>query len=209
MMRLNALTNKPFNKGDVREDGYIFQRYLPYRPLRRDGTFVEQWIAPNVLAKTKALRRTKRGQRESDKKLMQRRRRFSDAVKSATGCMVCGFNEHPCALDYDHRDEKTKLFNIGTNIACRSWDSVVAEILKCDILCANCHRLKSNGLLDVTDEQRRNGLSAEDLLEIAVREKASNVAAKHACARRRAALESGRSLAGRVRAVSAEPNERA
>ena len=194
MMRLNPATSKPFAKGDVREDGYIFQNYLPYRPLRRDGTFVEQWNAPEALAKKRALRRTKRGQRESDKKLMQRRRKFSDAVKSATGCMVCGFNEHPCALDYDHRDEKTKLFNIGTSIACRSWDSIVAEILKCDILCANCHRLKSNGLLEVTDEQRSARLSAEDLLEIAIREKASNVAAKHARTRRRIALESGRSL---------------
>ena len=46
MKRINPKTNAPFKVGDIRDDGYIFVRYLTNRPIRRDGTFVEDWKRP-------------------------------------------------------------------------------------------------------------------------------------------------------------------
>jgi hypothetical protein len=54
-------------------------------------------------------------------------------------CVLCGYNKFVNALDFHHLDRKTKLFNISGNFN-RSWDAVKAELDKCVILCANCHR---------------------------------------------------------------------
>lgn len=58
--------------------------------------------------------------------------------------------EHPCVdcgeldivvLQFDHLPEFDKGFEIGRAItgSTRSWDSVMAEIAKCEVVCANCH----------------------------------------------------------------------
>lgn len=46
MKRLNPLTGLPFAMGDVREDGRVFQSYIKNRPVRADGTFIENWATP-------------------------------------------------------------------------------------------------------------------------------------------------------------------
>lgn len=56
------------------------------------------------------------------------------------GCQRCEFNEHSCALDLHHRDPKTKKFEVTQNMT-RSWAKIKAELAKCDVLCANCHRI--------------------------------------------------------------------
>lgn len=56
------------------------------------------------------------------------------------GCVDCGYNKHPDALDFDHTDGKTR--NIGT---LRSMKRVLEEIErhKCEVVCANCHRIRT------------------------------------------------------------------
>lgn len=44
MKRMNPVTNAPFKYGDVREDGYKFEKYG--KILKKDGYFVEQWRSP-------------------------------------------------------------------------------------------------------------------------------------------------------------------
>lgn len=57
-------------------------------------------------------------------------------------CEKCGFS-HPAALDFHHRDPKTKLFDISlTKITQSNQEKIFAEIAKCDVLCANCHRIE-------------------------------------------------------------------
>ena len=62
--------------------------------------------------------------------------------------------EHPCidcgesdivVLEFDHRDPSTKKFNVADG-ARRGFSStsVKAEIEKCDVRCANCHRRKTH-----------------------------------------------------------------
>ena len=61
-------------------------------------------------------------------------------------CSRCGYNEHPKALDYHHRNPETKLFGIGKFVNGRQCNEenkriVLDELKKCDCLCANCHRV--------------------------------------------------------------------
>jgi hypothetical protein len=44
-------------------------------------------------------------------------------------------------MDFDHRPGTVKLFHIGKNT--HSEDAVLAEIAKCDVVCANCHRVRT------------------------------------------------------------------
>lgn len=36
-----------------------------------------------------------------------------DALKLEAGCVDCGYNKHPAALHFDHRDPETKLKALG------------------------------------------------------------------------------------------------
>lgn len=59
-------------------------------------------------------------------------------------CVECGIN-NPIVLEFDHIDPKTKSFSIASGISnTRSWESIMEEIDKCQILCANCHKIKTS-----------------------------------------------------------------
>ncbi len=56
-------------------------------------------------------------------------------------CIDCG-QSNPVLLDFDHRDNKFK--SISEMIKSRySWDKIKEEISKCDVRCANCHRMRT------------------------------------------------------------------
>ena len=54
-------------------------------------------------------------------------------------CQRCGYDKCKGALDFHHRDEKTKEFTIGSN-ECRAWKKIKEELDKCVLICANYHR---------------------------------------------------------------------
>ena len=53
-------------------------------------------------------------------------------------CKKCGYNKCPAALEFHHRDPTEKeTVNLKS---CLSMKTLLKEIAKCDLLCANCHR---------------------------------------------------------------------
>jgi hypothetical protein len=59
-------------------------------------------------------------------------------------CADCGQQFKPYQMDFDHRDPTTKAFNVMTGRAMlMSTAKVLAEVAKCDIVCVNCHRLRT------------------------------------------------------------------
>ena len=54
-------------------------------------------------------------------------------------CVRCGATTH---LQIDHKDRHTKEFNVTTGIYKRSKKALWAEVKKCQLLCATCHREK-------------------------------------------------------------------
>lgn len=62
-------------------------------------------------------------------------------IKEASGCVDCGIKNH-IVLDFDHlRDKK---YNISRMIHDGfSWKAIKKEIEKCEVVCANCHRVRT------------------------------------------------------------------
>jgi hypothetical protein len=78
---------------------------------------------------------------EYQKVLRARRMYWVSKIKIGKGCCECGYNEHPVALEFDHLDREDKLFTISAGNMTRSIPSLFAEIRKCRVVCANCHRV--------------------------------------------------------------------
>lgn len=63
-------------------------------------------------------------------------------IKCQVGCADCGYNTHAIALDF-HHIRGPKLLNISSAVGYQyAWSSVLQEIKKCIVLCANCHRIR-------------------------------------------------------------------
>jgi hypothetical protein len=65
-----------------------------------------------------------------------------DSIKLTAGCVDCGYREHPVAMDFDHLPGTKKLFNVSQALW-RPLAKVLAEIEKCEVVCANCHRIRT------------------------------------------------------------------
>lgn len=57
-------------------------------------------------------------------------------------CADCGGIFHPIAMDFDHTDDN-KIGNVSALVLRSSWDKVLKEIEKCDLVCSNCHRVRT------------------------------------------------------------------
>jgi hypothetical protein len=57
-------------------------------------------------------------------------------------CVDCGQTD-PIVLQFDHRDGTTKVGTVGAMLNRASWSALLAEVAKCDVRCANCHRLRT------------------------------------------------------------------
>ena len=58
-------------------------------------------------------------------------------------CMDCEKPFEPHVMDFDHRDCSTKRFNVAGRRFLRSRATLLEEVAKCDIVCANCHRIRT------------------------------------------------------------------
>lgn len=58
-------------------------------------------------------------------------------------CMDCGNKFHFAAMDFDHRGEDEKLGNVSRMVSLGSKKKILEEVAKCDLVCSNCHRVRT------------------------------------------------------------------
>ncbi|MDQ3918195.1 MAG: hypothetical protein M3348_06925 [Acidobacteriota bacterium] len=58
-------------------------------------------------------------------------------------CADCGIQYPYYVMDFDHRDGATKSFMLS-EVARATAKSLLREIDKCDVVCANCHRERTH-----------------------------------------------------------------
>jgi CO dehydrogenase/acetyl-CoA synthase alpha subunit len=64
------------------------------------------------------------------------------AMKS-NPCMDCGIQYLPWVMQFDHRPEEVKVGDFSKLVNNGSWTKLLAEIEKCDLVCANCHIIRT------------------------------------------------------------------
>ena len=91
-------------------------------------------------AREKAGREPKRRRKSKTNK----RDKLKDLVgyyKEASGCAICGYNVCSAALDLHHLNPNEKESNIAAmTSSVITARELLAELAKCSVLCANCHR---------------------------------------------------------------------
>lgn len=87
--------------------------------------------------------------REYDRKRTARkiaeRIAWNNALKVERGCADCGYKDHPEALEWDHLPGHQKLHNVGVIVRWTrtSMKTILDEMAKCEVVCANCHRVRT------------------------------------------------------------------
>lgn len=65
-----------------------------------------------------------------------------DNYKITIGCADCGYKDHPAALDFDHLPGSIKIRDIKSGQQL-GWVALQEEVAKCEVVCANCHRIRT------------------------------------------------------------------
>ena len=66
-------------------------------------------------------------------------KKFLAEYKIKRGCKDCGYSKHHSALEFDHVKGK-KMLNV---CFAKSIAQAEKEIQKCDVVCSNCHRIRT------------------------------------------------------------------
>jgi len=77
----------------------------------------------------------------------------------ANPCADCG-EADPVVLDFDHLRDKE--FNVCKGFEERAWKSVLDEMRKCEVVCANCHRIRTAARQRFLRYRISRGLDLED-----------------------------------------------
>jgi hypothetical protein len=136
--RKSIATKEVVNKGVVYRKEYRELNKERINKYWRNKRSINRKYQRDFQAKH-GLRKTKPRSEEYKAKVLKTYQEVSK-YKMEKGCIDCGYNKHFQALDFDHRSDK--LHNISTLARSNSnpktlWD----EIAKCDVRCANCHRI--------------------------------------------------------------------
>lgn len=91
---------------------------------------------------------------------LQRNRRYKaelkekvDKIKSQP-CTDCKQTYPPFVMEFHHTEPSTKEGNVGQLVYRGSVKRTMAEIEKCVLLCANCHRIREHGTLSVPQNNK-------------------------------------------------------
>jgi hypothetical protein len=89
-------------------------------------------------------------QRNKARRQAQNKRRQADFIawyaglKAGKPCADCGVAFHPAAMHWDHLPGQVKSADLSFLARRGSRERVLAEIAKCELVCANCHAIRTH-----------------------------------------------------------------
>lgn len=81
--------------------------------------------------------------KQTSKALRKSRSAWAVELKSGKACTDCGNSYHPAAMQWDHTgsDKEYNVSNMG--YLGLSKERILREISKCELVCANCHAVRT------------------------------------------------------------------
>ena len=86
-------------------------------------------------------RYVERAKEFNKRQAIENRQKVFDFKKSKK-CQDCG-NDDVRVLEFDHKEGLDKFDDVSNMIHRHGWKTILKEIGKCEIRCANCHRIKT------------------------------------------------------------------
>lgn len=114
----------------------MYNDFMPYKNKEDQKKAAASWYQKN---KKKTIERSLK----STAMYRKRNKEFVNQYKLEQGCKDCGYNKYAVALDFDHTsdDKEANVCRMVTNAL--SLEKIIKEIKKCDVVCANCHRVRT------------------------------------------------------------------
>ena len=108
---------------------------MAYKNIQDQKNFTRKWYLKNkerLILKAKKLNRI----------YITRNKDYVNEIKLRLGCKDCVYNKSPYALDFDHLSDKVGNISrmLQQSISLKALDK---EIAKCEVVCANCHRIRT------------------------------------------------------------------
>ena len=125
------------------------------RRASKDG-LMTQCKQCNKLAQKSQYSKNKKYYLDRNREQRSNNRERYKHYKSNTPCSRCGGVFPNCVMDFDHRDPTEKKHCVAQMMG-YSWGRILEEIAKCDLLCANCHRIKT---YETTNRQKQHRITA-------------------------------------------------
>jgi hypothetical protein len=82
------------------------------------------------------------------------KRRWLRELKTDKPCTDCGRVFPAEAMEWDHLPGTVKLGELGTSLSQRSRKLILQEIAKCELVCANCHAIRTRARIIASLELR-------------------------------------------------------
>lgn len=96
-----------------------------------------------------------------------RKRRKQNLIKvCGEKCCLCGYNKTQTALEFHHLRPEDKLYSIGAAGLCHKIEDDIAEIKKCILVCANCHREIHDGFYELPELQSKQIYDENYIVEL-------------------------------------------
>lgn len=124
---------------------------MPRKDREKYNEYQRQWYAANrdvYIKKNQRLREAKRQWLREQKNIP---------------CQDCGHRYPFFVMDFDHREDEKKDGTIARMVAVWSWAKLKAEIAKCDIVCSNCHRIRTAWRGGWYDSEWDDGVPSKNL----------------------------------------------
>ena len=116
---------------ELRDKGYTYNQIQ--EELNCSKGTISYHLGKGQVLKTN--KRTEKRREEANRALRR--------IKEESGCIDCNVKYPYYKLDFDHvRGEKKD--NLSRMVRWYSYDEVLEEVKKCDIVCSNCHRERTH-----------------------------------------------------------------
>lgn len=135
--------SKPVEEFPVRKVRGARQSWC--RPCK--NAYDRDWYQRNKQSHIQAVNALKRKRSERKRELVRDAKRVP--------CADCGVRYPPYVMDFDH-GEQEKRGQISQKVELWPVERLEAEIAKCDVVCANCHRERTYGTEGLHPSRRQN-----------------------------------------------------
>lgn len=112
---------------------------MPYRDKEKLSSYRKQYYEKNKDSAHQYYLENKEKYKKRNSLAKERNRTFINQFKLENGCSKCGYNKHPSALDFHHKNDKKDGIARMVNSSL-SLSAIQEEMSKCVLLCSNCHR---------------------------------------------------------------------